>query len=69
MALKTHQKENQILKYVNSDSMHTNVCCHKSTPTRIIHQLKILTTLHLENMDMRIEMLCPDHKAARKQFS
>ena len=66
MAFKVHRKENQILKYVNSASTHTSAC-RKWIPSGVIRRPSILTTLTLENMDMRIDELYPNHAEALKR--
>lgn len=56
-------KENQKLKYLNSDSTHTK-CCLKAIPNRIFGRLAKLTSTLRSKFDTTIDELHPDHTKA-----
>ena len=58
-----HLKENQLLKYLNIDSTHTNAC-FKAIPYGVTMRLATLTSATDENIDKPINEIYPDHAAA-----
>ena len=58
-----HLKENQLLKYLNVDSTHTNAC-FKAIPYGVTMRLATLTSATDENIDKPINEIYPDHAAA-----
>ena len=58
-------KENQKLKYLNSDSTHTK-CCMKAIPFGLFKRLAKLTSINKRIMNQKIDKLYPDHEKAFK---
>ena len=58
-------KENQKLKYSNSDSTHAK-CCLKAIPNGIFGRLAKLTSALRKNLNTTIDELCPNHTKALK---
>ena len=56
-------KENQKLKYLNSDSTHTK-CCLKAIPNRIFGRLTKLISTSRTKLDTTIDKLYPNHVKA-----
>ena len=60
---RVHVKENQKLKYLNSDSTHTK-CCLKAIPCGIFGRLAKLTSTSRSKLETRIDKLYPNHTNA-----
>ena len=58
-------KENQKLKYLNSDSTHTNNCL-KAIPFGIFGRLAKLASPSKKKLNTKINELYPDHAKALK---
>ena len=65
LKFKVYMKENQKLKYLNSDSTHTN-CCMKAIPFGLFKRLTKLTSINKRIMNKKINELYPDHAEALK---
>ena len=60
---KNYVKENQKLKYLNSDSTHAK-CCLKAIPHGIFGRLAKLTSTSRSKLETRIDKLYPNHTNA-----
>ena len=63
---RVYLKPNQHLKYLNSDSEHTNACI-KAIPKGVLQRLTKLTSLNADNHDKTINTLYPEHANALRQ--
>ena len=63
LKFRVHLKDNQILKYLNLGSTHTQAT-FKSIPHGVIRRLTILTSPTPENEDLPINEIYPLHTAA-----
>jgi hypothetical protein len=66
LQFRVHLKENQVLKYLNHGSMHTNAC-FAAIPTGVMKRLAYLTTRTKESELMRMDELYPVHAKALKK--
>ena len=58
-----HLKENQALKYLNTDSQHTRAT-FKAILSGVIKRLSKLTNITEENENLTIDKICPKHAKA-----
>ena len=63
LKFQVHLKPNQILKYLNKGSSHTNACT-KAIPAGVLRRLAILTSPTPETENMPLNQLYPKHTAA-----
>ena len=63
LGTRVYLKPNQHLKYLNSDSEHTNACI-KAIPKGVLQRLTKLTSLNADNHDKTINTLYPEHANA-----
>ena len=63
LKFKVHLKENQLLKYLNKGSTHTNATFH-SIPSGVLRRLSSLTSATPENENKRLNLLYPGHTEA-----
>jgi hypothetical protein len=66
LQLRVHLNENQVLKYLNRGSMHTNAC-FAAIPTEGMKRLASLTTRTEESELMRMDELNSAHAKALKK--
>jgi hypothetical protein len=66
LQFRVHLKENQVLKYLNRGSMHTDAC-FAAIPTEVMKRLASLTTRTKESELMRMDELYPVHAKALKK--
>jgi hypothetical protein len=66
LQFRVHLKENQVLKYLNRGSMHTNAC-FAAIPTGVMKSLASLTTRTKESELMQMDELYPEHAKALKK--
>lgn len=65
LKFKVYMKENQKLKYLNSDSTHSKHCI-KAIPSGLFKRLANLTSTTRRKLDTTIDKLYPDHAKALK---
>jgi hypothetical protein len=63
LQFRVHLKENQVLKYLNHKSMHTDVC-FAAIPAGVMKRLASLTTRNNKSELMRMDELYPAHAKA-----
>ena len=63
LQFRVHLKPNQLLKYLNKGSTHTN-SCFSSIPHGVIRRLTTLTSITQDNKSTRINELYPHHALA-----
>ena len=63
LEFKVHMKENQVLKYLNLGSCHTNNC-FKAIPSRVFNRLTSLTSKTSTNLETKMNILYPNHAKA-----
>ena len=60
LKFRVHMKPNQVLKYLNKGSAHTNAC-FRAIPYGVLRRLTILTSLTPETENMTLDQLYPEH--------
>jgi hypothetical protein len=66
LQFRVHLKENQVLKYLNRGSMHTNAC-FAAIPTGVMKRLASLTTRTEKSELTTMDKLYPEHAKALKK--
>jgi hypothetical protein len=66
LQFRVHLKENQVLKYLNRRSTHTDAC-FAAIPTEVMKRLASLTTRTEESEITRMDELYPAHAKALKK--
>ena len=60
LKFRVHMKPNQVLKYLNKGSAHTNAC-FRAIPHGVLRRLTVLTSLTPETENLTIDQLYPEH--------